>query len=100
MCGIVGIVEPEDRAVDRGLLARMCATMAHRGPDESGVEVEGRVGLAMQRLSIIDLSNGHQPMSNDGCPKRRARVTIVYNGEIYNHAELRKELEALGHRFE
>ncbi|MBI2963761.1 MAG: asparagine synthase (glutamine-hydrolyzing) [Deltaproteobacteria bacterium] len=100
MCGIVGIVEPEGRVADRGVLAEMCRTMLHRGPDGSGLHAEGRVGLAMQRLAIIDLAGGAQPMSNAGCPRAGASaVWIVYNGEVYNHAELRRELEALGHRF-
>jgi asparagine synthase (glutamine-hydrolysing) len=100
MCGIVGIVEPDGRAVDRGVLVDMCRTIAHRGPDGSGVYLDGGVGLAMQRLAIIDLAGGTQPMSNAGCPRAAGDVWIVYNGEVYNHAELRRELEALGHRFQ
>jgi len=99
MCGIVGIVEPEHRPVDRAVLGAMCHTMVHRGPDDSGVHVDGPVGLAMQRLAIIDLVGGAQPMSNAGCPRAPGEVWIVYNGEVYNHAALRVELEALGHRF-
>jgi asparagine synthase (glutamine-hydrolysing) len=100
MCGIVGIVEADSRPVDRATLAAMCRTMVHRGPDDSGVYVDGSVGLAMQRLAIIDLSGGAQPMGNEGCPRAAGAVSIVYNGEVYNHAELRRELEALGHRFQ
>lgn len=101
MCGIVGIVEPEGQSVDRGTLAAMCRTMLHRGPDGSGLHAEGSVGLAMQRLAIIDLAGGAQPMSNAGCPRAQgSAVWIVYNGEVYNHAEIRRELEALGHRFQ
>ena len=99
MCGIVGIVEPEGRSVDRGVLAEMCGTIVHRGPDDSGMHVDGAVGLAMRRLAIIDLSGGAQPMSNAGCPRSPGEAWIVYNGEVYNHAALRCELEALGHRF-
>jgi asparagine synthase (glutamine-hydrolysing) len=99
MCGIVGIVEPEDRPVDRAALGAMCRTMLHRGPDGSGIHVDGPAGLAMQRLAIIDLAGGAQPMSNAGCPRARGENWIVYNGEVYNHAILRSELEALGHRF-
>jgi asparagine synthase (glutamine-hydrolysing) len=99
MCGIVGIVEPDDRPVDRATLGAMCRTMLHRGPDGSGVHVDGSVGLAMQRLAIIDLAGGAQPMSSAGCPRAPGEAWIVYNGEVYNHAELRKELEAAGHRF-
>ncbi len=100
MCGIVGIVEPEGQVVDRSALAEMCRTLLHRGPDGSGLHADGRVGLAMQRLAIIDLAGGAQPMSNAGCPRAGASaVWIIYNGEVYNHAELRRELEARGHRF-
>ncbi|MGH7898855.1 MAG: asparagine synthase (glutamine-hydrolyzing) [Candidatus Binatia bacterium] len=99
MCGIVGIVEPQSRPVDGATLAAMCRTMVHRGPDGSGIHVDGSVGLAMQRLAIIDLAGGAQPMRTDGCPRSPGELTIVYNGEVYNHGELRRELEALGHRF-
>jgi asparagine synthase (glutamine-hydrolysing) len=99
MCGIVGIVEPDHRPVDRAVLGAMCRTMVHRGPDASGMHVDGPVGLAMQRLAIIDLAGGAQPMSSVGCPRAAGDVWIVYNGEVYNHAALRAELEALGHRF-
>ncbi len=100
MCGIVGIVEGEGRPVDRGMLTAMCRSMTHRGPDGSGVHVDGSVGLAMQRLAIIDLAGGAQPMSSDGCPRAGAGAPwIVFNGEIYNHADLRSELEGHGHRF-
>ena len=70
-------------------------TLRHRGPDESGAEISGPVGLGFQRLAIIDLSGGHQPMSNED-----DRYWIVFNGEIYNFQELRQRLEATGkHRF-
>jgi asparagine synthase (glutamine-hydrolysing) len=99
MCGIVGIVEPGGQSVDGTLLTSMCHVLAHRGPDDWGIHVDRSVGLAMRRLSIIDLSGGHQPMSNEGCPRRCDETWIVFNGEIYNHAILRRELEARGHRF-
>jgi asparagine synthase (glutamine-hydrolysing) len=99
MCGIVGIVEPDNRPVDRATLGAMGRTMLHRGPDGAGIHVDGSIGLAMQRLAIIDLAGGSQPMSNEGCPRARGESWIVYNGEVYNHAILRRELEALGHRF-
>jgi len=99
MCGIVGIVEPDHRPIDRTVLGAMCRTMAHRGPDASGMHVDAGVGLAMQRLAIIDLAGGAQPMSSAGCPRAPGECWIVYNGEVYNHAALRAELEALGHRF-
>src|SRR6202051_2092989 len=68
--------------------------MHHRGPDDAGLFVEGAVGLGHRRLSIIDLSGGHQPLANED-----GSVTVVYNGEIYNFQELREELLARGHRF-
>lgn len=92
MCGIAGLLGAD--RVDPPLLARMCDTIAHRGPDDEGqwVDSEARVGLGHRRLSILDLSTlGHQPMhSADG------RFVITYNGEIYNHVELRKELQVRG----
>ena len=79
---------------DRGVLAQMNAQIAHRGPDDDGFFVEGNVGLAMRRLSIIDVKTGHQPLTNED-----ERIWIVYNGEIYNHQQLRADLEAKGHRY-
>jgi asparagine synthase (glutamine-hydrolysing) len=95
MCGICGIFfsDREGRA-DRGLLATMNARIVHRGPDDEGLFVEENVGLAMRRLSIIDVKSGHQPLANEN-----QDIWIVYNGEIYNHAELRPQLEARGHRY-
>jgi asparagine synthase (glutamine-hydrolysing) len=87
-----------DARVERALVERMRDTMPHRGPDDTGVEVldGGRLGLGFRRLSIIDLSAaGHQPMR--GCPSRD--VWLVFNGEIYNHAELRPGLEERGHSY-
>lgn len=95
MCGICGEVSLErDRPVNPHLLAAMTGTLRHRGPDDEGLYVEGRVGLGHRRLSIIDLSTGRQPMHNED-----KTVWIVYNGEIYNSPDLRIELEKLGHRF-
>ncbi len=95
MCGIAGIVNytrPEDK---RALLTRMVALMHHRGPDASGLYMSGPVGLAHARLSIIDLSSaGNQPIHNED-----KTVWIVFNGEIFNYPDLRKDLEAKGHRF-
>jgi asparagine synthase (glutamine-hydrolysing) len=95
MCGIVGIVDlREERAFPRELLQRMNQTQHHRGPDETGEVLEPGLALGHKRLSIIDLASGQQPMATaDG------RHVIVYNGEVYNFATLRGELEALGHRF-
>jgi asparagine synthase (glutamine-hydrolysing) len=95
MCGIAGIVEfATDAPVDEGALRRMCATMFHRGPDEEGFDVRGRVGLGMRRLSIIDLKTGQQPMTNED-----GSLWLVYNGEIYNHLSLREQMLARGHAF-
>ena len=95
MCGIVGIVDlKEKRSIDRQLLERMNQTQFHRGPDEGGVHIEPGIGFGHRRLSIIDLSGGHQPLFNED-----HSVVVVYNGEIYNFRELAKELEACGHSF-
>ena len=72
----------------------MCDAIRHRGPDDEGMLVEAGVGIGMRRLSIIDLSTGHQPIHNED-----RTVWIVFNGEIYNYRELRATLEAAGHRF-
>jgi len=95
MCGIAGILEFGDNThVDSGVLRRMCDVMAHRGPDDDGSFTQGGVGLGMRRLSIVDLSTGHQPISNED-----RTITLVFNGEIYNHQALRQRLIALGHRY-
>src|SRR6266478_3888042 len=87
MCGICGVAGGEPAG-------RMCAAMAHRGPDEDGsVHLDG-VTLGIRRLSIIDVEGGHQPIHNED-----SRVWVVQNGEIYNHLELRKVLAAAGHSF-
>ncbi len=82
------------RAIDQALLARMNQTQHHRGPDETGLHAERGVGLAHKRLSIIDLSSGHQPLFNED-----GSVVVVFNGEIYNFVDLIPELQALGHVF-
>src|SRR5215212_7029051 len=94
MCGIVGYVNLDGRAADRALLGRMNEAIHHRGPDEDGYYLKEHVGLAMRRLAIIDLSGGQQPISDED-----GTAWIVYNGEVYNYREVRKELEARGHRF-
>lgn len=95
MCGIAGIVRLDGAGVSPDHIARLTDLIAHRGPDDAGVHVDGHVGLGHRRLSIVDLSPaGHQPMPNgDGS------LWIVFNGEIYNHEALRHELVALGHAF-
>jgi len=95
MCGIAGIIDTrEARPIDQALLERMNQVQFHRGPDEGGIHVEPGVGLAHRRLSIIDLSNGRQPLFNED-----GSVVVVYNGEIYNFPELTTELVAAGHHF-
>jgi len=95
MCGIVGWVNldmPSDAAMR--VVSQMCETIVHRGPDDRGLFVDERVALGMQRLSIVDLDGGHQPMaSNDG------QIQIVFNGEIYNHDDLRDRLRSRGTSF-
>ncbi|MDF1587376.1 asparagine synthase (glutamine-hydrolyzing) [Marinimicrococcus flavescens] len=98
MCGLAGLacLEPGDRGAAHAAIVRaMCAMIAHRGPDDSGIASEGPVCLGSRRLSIIDLSPaGHMPMQDES-----GRWTIAYNGEVYNFEELRSELAGLGHRF-
>jgi asparagine synthase (glutamine-hydrolysing) len=94
MCGIVGIVRNDRLDVNQALLARMCAAIRHRGPDDDGFYVNGPVGLGMRRLAIIDLKSGQQPIHNQD-----RTAWIVFNGEIYNYRELRDRLEKLGHTF-
>jgi asparagine synthase (glutamine-hydrolysing) len=95
MCGIAGIVSAtRESNITEGLVREMCDRIIHRGPDDEGIFVEDGVGLGMRRLSIIDLSGGHQPVFNED-----RSAWIVYNGEIYNFLELRAELERSGHRF-
>ena len=77
------------------VLERMRDVISHRGPDDSGIFVDGRVGLGHRRLSIVDVKSGHQPMTNED-----GTLHITYNGEIYNHADFRSELEARGHRYQ
>ncbi len=96
VCGIVGIHSfREPRPIDRNLLQSMNDAITHRGPDSAGFHLEdGRIGLAMRRLSIIDVEGGTQPIANED-----ETVWIVFNGEIYNFRELRAELESKGHQF-
>ena len=95
MCGITGVMRfGGGDQVETGVVRRMCDVMAHRGPDDDGIYVDGRMGLGMRRLSIIDLTTGHQPISNED-----GTVWIVFNGEIYNHAEVREQMLARGHKY-
>ena len=95
MCGIVGVFDLRgEREIDRESLFRMNETQHHRGPDGAGLHTERGVGLGHRRLSIIDLSSGHQPLFNED-----DSVAIVFNGMIYNYRELMAELKACGHTF-
>jgi Asparagine synthase (glutamine-hydrolyzing) len=95
MCGIVGVFHRDGRMPDRVVVERMRDVMTTRGPDDAGLYIAEGVALGHRRLSIIDLSPaGHQPMPNED-----ESVWVVFNGEIYNFAGLRIELEQIGHRF-
>src|SRR5688572_16020503 len=99
MCGIAGFADitasvPRPLDADRSRVKAMCDVMRHRGPDDEGFHVEPGVALGMRRLSIIDLSTGHQPIHNED-----GTAWVVFNGEIYNYRELRTALERAGHRF-
>ncbi|HWF08954.1 MAG TPA: asparagine synthase (glutamine-hydrolyzing) [Bryobacteraceae bacterium] len=95
MCAICGIINfHEGDAVSSADVERMSASLGHRGPDDEGSFVEGRAGLGFRRLSIIDLSGGHQPIFNED-----GSAAIVFNGEIYNYRDLAVELSTAGHVF-
>jgi asparagine synthase (glutamine-hydrolysing) len=104
MCGIAGFADSTGGGADRqsparleaefSLVHRMCEVIRHRGPDDEGIHVEAGLGIGMRRLSIIDLAGGHQPMHNE-----TRTIWIVFNGEIYNYRELRRDLETRGHQF-
>lgn len=95
MCGIVGYINLDGSpARGDGTLESMCSSIVHRGPDDRGTLIAGPVALGMQRLSIIDLAGGHQPIPNED-----RTVWVVFNGEIYNFPELRSAMEQHGHRF-
>lgn len=94
MCGIAGWYRRSDRPVSPDQLRKQCDTIVHRGPDDDGYFSDGDFGFGMRRLSIIDIDGGAQPMESDD-----GRYVIVSNGEIYNHLELRRDLEAAGARF-
>src|SRR3989441_10048841 len=95
MCGIAGFASPyrlDDGATARGVAMRDIIT--HRGPDDAGLHRDAHAVLAHRRLSIVDLSTGHQPLANED-----ESIWIVFNGEIYNHAQIRRDLEARGHQY-
>src|SRR5450432_3695609 len=95
MCGLAGIVRFEGRAVRRDEIAAMIRSIRHRGPDDEGLLVEDGLGIGMRRLAIVDLTaSGHQPLFNED-----QSVAVVFNGEIYNHRDLRSRLVLNGHTF-
>src|SRR5208282_790229 len=95
MCGIAGILEfGRDARANAAALREMCSVISHRGPDDDGFYTDGAVGIGMRRLSIVDVAGGHQPLSNED-----GSLWIVFNGEIYNHADLRHQLISRGHTY-
>ena len=95
MCGIIGIIQIDKKRVDQKILEAMTREIAHRGPDDEGFLVDQNIGLGHRRLAILDLSpTGHQPMFYDN-----NNLAIVFNGEIYNYLEIKKELQQLGFKF-
>lgn len=94
MCGIFGIINFNSTDVDKSNLKTMGDLMVNRGPDDEGYFIDGRYGIGMRRLSIIDIDGGHQPISNED-----GSIHIVMNGEIYNYKELREDLIKKGHSF-
>ena len=95
MCGVAGILNRDrDKPIDPEFLIKMALVQSHRGPDQSGEYIDNGVGLAHRRLSIIDLSSGKQPLTNED-----GNVIVTYNGEIYNYQELMADLKARGHHF-
>src|ERR1041384_7543396 len=95
MCGIAGQFNYlSQQPVDHEIVRRMARSIAHRGPDDEGYFFDGPLGFGFRRLSIIDLSGGHQPMSD-----AEESVWVIFNGEIYNFHELKRELEQHGHVF-
>jgi asparagine synthase (glutamine-hydrolysing) len=94
MCGIAGWYRRTGGPVGPATITAQCDAIVHRGPDDSGVFTDRDFGFGMRRLSILDIGGGHQPITSED-----ERFTIIFNGEIYNHRELRPHLAALGHRF-
>ncbi len=95
MCGIAGVVDLSGRhSIPEGILQSMAEAIVHRGPDEDGYFEKPKLGLASRRLSIIGLADGRQPISNED-----GSVSVVYNGELFDYPDLRRQLEAKGHRF-
>src|SRR6478609_12169653 len=94
MCGIAGWYRRGGRPVERSAIAAQSEAIRHRGPDDGGLLIDGDFGFGMQRLSILDIARGHQPMvTGDG------RYAVIFNGEIFNHLEIREPLMERGHSF-
>lgn len=95
MCGICGILKfNHSEPIQKEILDKMTDSLFHRGPDDRGIYIEGNLGLGIQRLSIIDIKGGHQPMHNED-----STIWLVFNGEIFNFQELRQDLIKIGHNF-
>ena len=95
MCGIAIAIGLNGRPIERVAIERMAKSLFHRGPDDSGIYLDGAVGMGFRRLSILDLSEaGHQPMVSED-----EQYVLVFNGEIFNYVELRSELRQLGYQF-
>src|SRR5271163_1784088 len=94
MCGICGAIALDPKVNSEAVVRRMLAAIVHRGPDEEGFLSAPPIIVGSRRLSIVDLSGGSQPIWNEA-----GTLAVVFNGEIYNFRELRKELEACGHHF-
>ncbi|MCK5605721.1 asparagine synthetase B, partial [Candidatus Pacearchaeota archaeon] len=95
MCGICGQYNfQSNKPIDAMVIKQMTQSLVHRGPDDEGYYISGPIGLGFRRLSIIDLTGGHQPMTDD-----QEKIWIVFNGEIYNFPDLREELRSFGHSF-
>jgi asparagine synthase (glutamine-hydrolysing) len=91
MCGILGVIGNVEKEVFKHALD----TLTHRGPDDFGIEtIDGQITLGHRRLSIVDINNGHQPMFDN-----TKRFSVIFNGEIYNFIEIKKELESIGYQF-
>src|SRR5689334_22477001 len=94
MCGIVGVVSSNGQTVEAERLGAMVQMLDHRGPDDRGCYVEPQAALGHTRLSVVDVAGGRQPLSNED-----GSIWVTFNGEVFNHRELRAELVAKGHRF-
>src|SRR3990167_4883789 len=94
MCGITGSINFKGSPVDEEIIKRMTNTMVHRGPDDAGFFRDAHIAFGFRRLSIIDITGGHQPISNED-----NSIRVICNGEIYNYQELRETLQKRGHVF-